>query len=290
MSTYYQLTQEVLEGLGKVSAKSAREALGIIGTYEWQHCSDDPVYWLDASQHVKTKMYPQGLPYVFTKDPHILYCCKTCEAQVFGDKRGLHLELAHKVQATSIRTLMEQFSELPPIRPFTVMEYMPPIIKAYLNAQFFACEKSRDMMATWLMVALSTWDVLFHRGRQHIFQSQDAGKTLELVQRSKIIYDYTPKFLREAIGPVMFGKGNSKAGEMFILRQDSEVLGFPQGADQIRQFHPSLVFVDEGAFQVLAGEGFAAVKPAIQQGGKYITISSANRSHFELICRDRTDE
>ena len=210
--------------------------------------------------------------------------------EVFGSKRGIHLKLAHNLTIHTIREFGEHFVEMNPTRPFTVIEYMPPIIRAYLDSQFFAIEKSRDMMATWLMVTLSTWDVLFHKGRQHIFQSQDAGKTLELVQRVKVIYDNTPVFLRNAIGPVVFGKGNSKSGEFFSLRQDSEILGFPQGEDQIRQFHPSLVFVDEGAFQILAGAGFAAVKPAIQDGGKYITISSANRSHFELICRDRTDE
>jgi hypothetical protein len=290
MSEYYQLTEETLTGLTKCSKKARKEALGMIGTYEYHHCGDDPLYWLDHTQHVKTKTYPMGLPYVFTKDPHIVYKCRTCGVEIFGDKRGTHLELSHKILTTSIRGLGEQFEEMPPTRPFTVIEYMPPIIQAYLGSQFFAMEKSRDMMATWLMVALSAWDVLFHKGRQHIFQSQDAGKTLELTQRAKIIYDNTPFFLRQAIGPVVFGKGNSKSGELFVLRQESEILGFPQGADQIRQFHPSLVFSDESAFQILAGEAFAAIKPAIQQGGKYVAISSANRSHFELICRDRTDE
>jgi len=289
LSNYYQLTEEVLEGLKWVSPKSAREALGIIGKYEYDHCADDPIYWLDQTQHVKTKTWPKGLPYVFTKDPHILYSCKTCGVEIFGDKRGLHLEMSHKILAKSIRELGEQFEELNPTRPFTVIEYMPPIARAWLDSQFFVLEKSRDMMATWLMVALFTWDALFHKGRQHIFQSQDAGKTLELVQRSKIIYDNTPKFLKDTIGPVMFGKGNSKSGEFFILRQESEILGFPQGPDQIRQFHPSGVFTDETAFQVEAASSFAAIKPAIQQGGKYVGISSANRSYFELLCRDRSD-
>ena len=290
MSEYYQLTEEILEGLSRISPKARKDALGVIGKLEFEHCSEDPLYWLDQGQHVKTKRYPRGLPYVFTEDPHILYECKLCKADVFGNKRGVHLEINHNLKVSSISGLRDAFNELPHVRPFTLIEYMPPIIEEYLRAQFFAVEKSRDMMATWLMVALSTWDVLFHKGRQHIFQSQDAGKTLELVKRASIIYDNSPAFLKQVIGPLTFGKGNTKSGELFVLKQKSEILGFPQGPDQIRQFHPSLIFCDESAFQVLAGDSFAAIKPAIQQGGKYITISSANRSFFELVCRDRTND
>jgi hypothetical protein len=77
---------------------------------------------------------------------------------------------------------------------------------------------------------------------------------------------------------------------MYVERTRSEILGFPQGPDQIRQFHPTVIFQDEAAFQPLAGEAFAAIKPAIQMGGKFVAISSANRSYFELICKDKTDD
>jgi hypothetical protein len=255
-----------------------------------EHCADDPLYWLDASKHVKTTQFPKGLPYVYTKDPHIIFKCKICDLEVYGDKRGIHLDLIHDKIATTTKEFGEYFTELPSIRPFTILEYMPPIIDHWQKSQFFVIEKSRDMMATWLMVTLSTWDVLFHKGRQHIFQSQDAGKTLELVQRAKVIYENHPSFLRGAIGPIIFGKANTKSGEFSVVRQESEILGFPQGPDQIRQFHPSLIFQDEAAFQPLAGEAFAAIKPAIQMGGRFVAISSANKSYFERICRDRTDE
>ena len=43
-------------------------------------------------------------------------------------------------------------------------------------------------MATWLVVALYTWDTIFHPGRQNFFQSETAPKTLELVRRAWHIY------------------------------------------------------------------------------------------------------
>lgn len=206
------------------------------------------------------------------------------------DGRVTHNEVVHRKDKNTLQVLIADFERLPAVRPFTLFEYMPPIIEAWLTSQYFAVEKSRDMMATWLLIALFTWDTMFHKGHQNIFQSEDANKTLELVQRAYLIYGQTPKFLKEAIGKATFSKGGAKSGELFFLDQESEILGFPQGADQIRQFHPTGVFADEAAYQVEAGASFAAVKPAIMMGGRYSMISSANRSWFEQICRDTIED
>jgi hypothetical protein len=171
-----------------------------------------------------------------------------------------------------------------------MFEYIRPLVDAWVGAQYYAIEKSRDMSATWLMIALHVWDAMFHKGRQEILQSEDAFKTLELVQRAYVIYENTPKFLRGTIGPAEYSKGTTKSGELYFRKQQSEILGLPQGADQIRQFHPSSIFADECAFQQEAGATFAAIKPAIMNGGRYSAISSANRSWFEQVCRDHTDD
>lgn len=263
--------------------------MAALGQREWERCAEDPLYWFDAARHPSSPKWPGGTPYVFTKDPHKIYTCNACGVEVVEDRRVIHSEVVHPGAATTLKQLMVDYALIPAIRPFTLMEYMAPIVEAWLTSQYLAVEKSRDMMATWLIVALYTWDAMFHEGRQHIFQSEDAFKTLELVQRSELIYSQTPKFLRDAIGPVSFAKGNAKSGELFFLKQKSEVLGFPQGPDQIRQFHPTGVFTDEAAFQAEAGAAFAAVKPAIMMGGRYTAISSANRSWFENICRDRDE-
>lgn len=286
----FSLTNELLEKIQLLPKGDRRKALGIIGQREFERISEDPIYWFDARQHIKTKEYPGGLPYVFTKDPHTLFHCKTCGFDLWGEKRVDHLVGLHgEKNPVGFKTLLDRFEELSPFRPFTLHEYMPPLIDAWRKSQFMAIEKSRDMMATWLIISLFSWDALYHRGRQHIFQSQDAGKTLELVQRAKILYDHQPKFLKEAIGPCIFSKGAGKSGELYLLKQESEILGFPQGPDQIRQYHPSGIFQDEAAYQVEAGDAFAAIKPSILSGGKFTAISSANRSWFETICRDTSD-
>ncbi len=70
---------------------------------------------------------------------------------------------------------------------------------------------------------------------------------------------------------------------------DSEIIGLAQGPDQIRMHHPSGVFMDEAAFQEKAGDTFAAIKPAIQNGGRFTAISSAAPGWFALVCEDKLD-
>ena len=284
----------LVEELPHLSSTKRGEVMAALGKREYLACAESPLYWLDDTLHIPTAKYPTGLPYVYTKDPHKMYTCNLCGTDKVEALRVAHLELEHGHEnASSLQLLNKTFTLLPAIRPFPFhpyWEYIAPITEVWQSSQYFALEKSRDMSATWLMIALFTWDAMFHNGRQHIFQSEDAFKTLELVQRAHIIYSNTPKFLRDAIGPGNYSKGSTKSGELYFPKGSSEILGFPQGADQIRQFHPTGVFADEAAFQVEAGESFAAIKPAIMMGGRYAAISSANPSWFELICRDKTDE
>lgn len=285
-----EITSSLLSEVTRLPRPQREKVMTLLGEREWERCANDPVYWLDSSRHVPTPRFPAGLPYVYTKDPHKIYTCNLCGMEANEEKRTDHLEVMHHEEHPSLHRLRETFTLLPALRPFPMFEYVPPIIDAWHSSQYFACEKSRDMSATWLMIALHTWDAMFHQGRQEILQSEDAFKTLELVQRAYVIYDNTPNFLKKAIGPANYSKGTTKSGELYFVRQQSEILGLPQGADQIRQFHPSAIFADEAAFQAEAGATFAAIKPAIMMGGRYSAISSANRSWFERVCRDLTDD
>lgn len=284
------LTQDLLTRVSRLPKEQRLRVSRALGEAEFERCANDPCYWLDSTRHIQTARWPLGQPYAFTKDPHKIYTCNSCGVEVMEDRRATHLELMHAQATPTLHQLRQSFLLLPAIRPFPMFEYIPPIIEAWLGAQYFAMEKSRDMSATWLMIALHTWDAMFHNGRQEILQSEDAFKTLELVQRAYLIYEETPWILKEAIGPASFSKGTTKSGELYFHKQKSEILGLPQGADQIRQFHPSAIFADEAAFQQEAGATFAAIKPAIMMGGRYSAISSANRSWFELVCRDKTDD
>jgi hypothetical protein len=287
----FQLTTSIFDALHKLPKAQQNHALREVAKLEWQKCANDIFYWLDHSQHYRTDKWPNGVPYVFTKDPHPMHQCLTCQntpdqsLTYYFNKRADHLAMKHDIHVTTARDLNNYFTQIPTTRPFTILPYMPPIIEAWLSESLMVVEKSRDMMATWLVVTMYTWETIFHDGRQNIFQSEDSSKTDELVQRADFIFRHQPTFLKD-VHPAFYGKGTGKSGVLRVPSLESEILGFPQGADQIRQYHPTGFFSDEAAFQSAAGESFSAIKPAIQAGGRYTAVSSANPSFFEALCRD----
>lgn len=281
------ITQRLLEKIGHLPTKLRRKALSMIGQQEWKKCSEDIFYWIDESRH------PLLGAYVYTKDSHPMYKCQLCQGDevkkyltYHAYRRNNHLEFAHQIESKSDGETRGHFIELDTTRVFPFyLPYMKPIINAWLREPILIWEKSRDMTATWLTVAMYAWDTLFHKGRENIFQSEDTTKTLDLVERAYFIYRNQPAFLRNVV-KATFGAGSSKSGKITVPALESVIMGFPQGADQIRQFHPSGIYTDETAFQVGAGDSFAAIKPAIQNGGRYTAVSSAYPSWFMLAARD----
>jgi len=283
VSYNYTIDHDFMRRIMKLPKVKQKGILREVGKLEWQRCADDVLYWLDHSKH-------PALPYVYTHDPHLYFYCSICnDGNTYQAKqRKTHLQLSHGIISESEAQLRANFSELPTIRPFPLHDYMLPIIDTWLNEQYLLVEKSRDMVATWTIVMLYTWDMLFHEGRQYIFQSEDSTKTSDLVKRAFIIYRNQPKFLRD-VHPAWRALGLAKAGLLRVESLNSEIMGFPQGADQVRQYHPSGIFLDEAAYLVDAGNTFAAVKPAIENGGRFTAVSSANASWFWKACTDELD-
>lgn len=282
----FEITSEHLQAVTRMKPRQRRLALQAIGRHEWQRCSEDVLYWLDVEKH------PALGHYVYTKDPHPMHECIKCGPGLTykTSDREKHLKMAHDMEPKSDGEIRGCFIELDTTRPFPLQfPYVRPIIDWWLREPIVIIEKSRDMTATWMTVMLYTWDTIFHKGRENIFQSEDATKTLDLVERANFIYMNQPKFLRE-VCKANFTVGAGKAGKLTLPDLGSAILGFPQGPDQIRQYHPSGVFQDEAAFQAQAGDAFAAIKPAIQNGGRFTAVSSAYPSWFMHAARDTIQE
>lgn len=278
-----ELSRKLLEDVARLPPSKRLLALEKMGEMEWEKCAADPMYWIDPARH-------DGIPYVYTNDPHPMYTCRMCGDGMsyrFSQLR-IHLLIRHSATLEDEVMVREQFVELPTARPFTVFPYTASLVQYWQQYPLMAVEKSRDMMATWHFVTLYTWDSLFHGGRENILQSEDAVKADELVDRAKFIWDNQPKWLKRF--KVKKAKGVSKSGVLVVEGLGSKILGFPQGPSQIRQYHPSGIMIDEAAFLAQAAAAFAAVKPAIMNGGRCTLVSSANPGFFQAICRDTLNE
>jgi hypothetical protein len=276
------LNADTIAYLATLPSATRKKLYEELGRREWDRCASDPLYWLDPSRH--------AIPYVHTRDPKQLYTCRLCEGPELAsltytfDSRIRHLEISHDMRHDDY-DFDKYFDSLPTTRPFTVFPYIEPIVNTWLREKIIFIEKSRDMMVTWLIVTLYTWDTLFHRNRENVFQSDDSAKAYDLVERAHFIWENQPAFLRN-VHPATISAGVSRSGVLKVPSLKSVIMGFPQGPDQIRQFHPSGVFQDEAAFQIEAEKAFTAVKPAIQAGGRFTAVSSANPGWFTKCVRD----
>lgn len=277
------LSQDMLDRLVRLDRVKRKAALVKIGQEEFARCAEDITYWIDSARH--------PIPYVYTKDPKAMHLCELCQDGVTWqfDHRHDHLLSRHKINANTDMELRKFFRELDTIRTWPMYPYMLPIIDIWQREKLVAVEKSRDMLMTWLSVMMYTWDTIFHKGRQNIFQSENATKTRDLVDRAYILYNNQPSWLK-SVHKATIAEGGNRAGILKVPSLQSEIIGFPAGADKIRQYHPSGVLSDEAAFNPNASESFAAIKPAISGGGRYTRISSASPGWFHAICRDALEQ
>lgn len=287
------INEESFAFLKRLPSKRRGEVMKDMGEAEWCKCRDNIFYWLDPTLHMKTDKFPLGMPYVFTHDPHPLFQCSICSFEKKNyytfNKLGIHLKLFHDRDIEDPYEQRNFFNELPSTRPFPLFDYVRVIAKYWLKEPMLVVAKSRDMVATWTICMLYAHDTLYHEGAQNIFQSGNAAKAYDLVKRAYIIYQAQPKFLQRP-HPAKLAQGHHKGGILTVPSMNSEITGFPQDPDQIRQFHPRGLFQDEAAFLPSAAASFAASKPTIQNGGRYTAISSANPGWFQMVYEDRLDE
>lgn len=108
----------------------------------------------------------------------------------------------------------------------------------------------------------------------------------ELIGRAKFILDnLDPKKIPRELIP----KYQAKFCVLNFPQIHSKIQGFPQGADQLRQFTFSGVFGDESAFWEQAKEFYSATFPTIDGGGRMNLVSSPAPGFFKKLTFDCLD-
>lgn len=171
-----------------------------------------------------------------------------------------------------------------PIKRFpSHFDYLKIFTKIWMAEKRIAVPKSRRMFMSWYCVTLHLWDALFHQGRNIAFVSKKEDDANELVQRCIFILNNIkdedwPKELRP--------KWEDKYNYLSFPQLNSNIQGFPQGADQLRQFTFSRIMADEMAFWDKAKEMYASSMPTLEGGGAITAISSAAPGFFKELVHD----
>jgi len=168
-----------------------------------------------------------------------------------------------------------------PYRPFPDKPYFPVLVEIFQTEPVIFIEKSRDMMLSWLCVGFFTHAAMTNDQREVLFQSQKEDKAAELVDYAKTLYEQQDEQLKRHFPLAKPLK--EQAALKLEFANGSRIVGIPEGADQIRSFHPWGLLMDEAAFQPEAGEAYDAAVPVCQ---KIIVVSSAGPGWFADFVND----
>jgi hypothetical protein len=168
-----------------------------------------------------------------------------------------------------------------PYRPFPAKAYFAVVIEQICNQPVLFIEKSRDMMISWLSVGFFTHAAMTNQEREVLFQSQKEDKAAELIDYAKTLYEQQDEPLKRRFPLAKPLKEQSALKLEFA--NGSRIIGIPEGADQIRSYHPWGLLMDEAAFQPEAGEAYDAAVPVCQ---KIIVVSSAGPGWFADFVTD----
>jgi hypothetical protein len=168
-----------------------------------------------------------------------------------------------------------------PYRSFPDKPYLLTVIGEIQNEPVLFIEKSRDMMISWLCVGYFTHAAMTNEEREVLFQSQKEDKAAELIDYAKTLYEQQHEQLKRRFPLAKPLKEQSALKLEFA--NGSRIVGIPEGADQIRSFHPWGLLMDEAAFQPEAGEAYDAAVPVCQ---KIIVVSSAGPGWFADFVTD----
>jgi len=168
----------------------------------------------------------------------------------------------------------------PPEKAVYAIEAGVPVADLF-NVGMLAIEKSRQILATWLIAGYCLWRAKFHAHQLILWQSKKEDDAASVVYdkephtaRISFMEANLPRNLQDGIFP----RGVSRCNVRYP--NGSRIWGIPEGADIIRSNTPSVLVSDEAAFQPEFASAKDAAMPAIKGGGQLIAVSSAAPGSF----------
>lgn len=186
--------------------------------------------------------------------------------------------------STCVYTI-DQVDQLNPIKKFpSFHNYLYVYTRLWERYPKIAVPKSRRMIMSWTNIALYLHDTLFRVGRYNGFVSRKEDAADELVKRAEFIYDHIPE---SVIPKDLLPRKKSRFCVLEYPDINSKIEGFPQGADQLRQFTFSGLFFDEMAFMEDAQAAYSASLPTLEGGGRFTGVSSPAPGFFKALVFDQ---
>jgi len=182
---------------------------------------------------------------------------------------------------------IDQVDKVNPIKAFPAhLKYLELYTRVWQRSSKIVVPKSRRMFMSWVNIALHLWDTMFHEARLNAIVSKKEDDANELIDRAFLIYQNIPENVipREVLPKAVKTFNNLQFPEI-----KSALQGFPQGADQLRQYTFSSIFADEMAFWEHAQKMYASSYPTLEGGGRFTGVSSPGPGFFKRLVFDQLD-
>lgn len=168
-------------------------------------------------------------------------------ARLEADKRAIKDDPAELIRRGWIFTLdPHPPAGTPAIRPLPLLPHIEAVCKLYTQYDSGMIFKSRQVQMSWVFALLTLWQAMYNDGSHCIIQGKrledvDAKTDHRMLGRVRFIRKRLPPFMQPGIVK------EDLAVESF--HNGSAVEAVPEGGDIIRSRVPSMMFMDELAFQ-----------------------------------------
>jgi hypothetical protein len=208
------------------------------------------------------------------EDSQMLILANKCRAK----KRLTELEQAERCRTDPLywlqnhsRTFNEYWREngTEPYAKFPDKPYFPILFEYLQKSRRLFLPKSREMMLSWAVIGYAVWMCQFFERTRVIVQAQKLEKVIDLISGrgnpgyARTLYEQQDQFLKDRHPLVK--PSTEMPGDMLAWMNGSTLHGVPSGADQIRQYHPTLVIFDEAAHLDEFRESYGAAEPVALQ-------------------------
>lgn len=132
-----------------------------------------------------------------------------------------------------------------PFKPFPNELYIQPLLELLEHEPIVWMEKSRTMLASWLISAWAAHKAFTRPATCVVFQSEDEDRAVHNVEYCKILWENSDPLLQEEWE---LEKPLAKQPyNRMLLKNGSKIVGIPGDPGKIRSEHPTIVVLDEAA-------------------------------------------
>ena len=168
---------------------------------------------------------------------------------------------------------------------FQKWPHMLEAIEAFESNRYVIALKARQIGFSTLVAAYALWTIITKEAATVLIISQTEAIAANILAKAKLMCQYLPEEYQLELSP-------DSALRLGIKGQHSEIVALASTPKAGRGYRATLVICDEWDHHesFVAEANFAALKPTIEAGGKFIGLSTCNKedaeSFFKRIFRD----